>query len=317
MAQKTPISGLTVFISGTWTSLWYYELQDIQTSWMSNLFFQSLARAYFNAKWRSINIQLLYLNNKGKPLLSNSNKALILYTPKPLEDAFRNPGYVIVSGSVMTKFKDTNQKTKNVIGAVIDDTITTGKKPTLWKVTQHAAREFNWKPTSNSSSMAVTQPKLLVGQMQQPVKPLLVYQYKGDDCWNSEFENKFKSLLGNPETQPAARKLLQNYEKAFRQWTSEVRIDPSQAALMPKFSRSIENLGPNPGKAALNIEIKALNQDIKDSELRVLSHINNPEESKVLQQLAENKTPKKSKPATKKSKLLPPEEKKSNLDEPS
>jgi hypothetical protein len=64
MAQKTPVTALTVGLSGTWTSSTYFDLSDMQALWTNTLKLHYLAGAYFAFKRRlAYNISILSSNH--------------------------------------------------------------------------------------------------------------------------------------------------------------------------------------------------------------------------------------------------------------
>ena len=64
MAQKSPVPSLTITISGTWTSLWYYDFTESNSVLVSSLYLHYLVNAFFSLKHRLMyNISVLQSNN--------------------------------------------------------------------------------------------------------------------------------------------------------------------------------------------------------------------------------------------------------------
>ena len=64
MAQKSPTPSLTIAISGTWTSLWYYDFTESNSVLVRSLHLHYLVNAFFSLKHRLIyNMSVLQSNN--------------------------------------------------------------------------------------------------------------------------------------------------------------------------------------------------------------------------------------------------------------
>ena len=64
MAQKSPVPSLTIAISGTWTSLWFYDFTESNSVLVRSLYLHYLVNAFFSLNYRLMyNISVLQSNN--------------------------------------------------------------------------------------------------------------------------------------------------------------------------------------------------------------------------------------------------------------
>ena len=168
MAQKTPVPALTIALSGTWTSLWYYEFSDLQASWASNLQLHYLAGAYFAAKRRLMHRFAILQNNQRIYV----NAQLVRLTTKTLKRRSRKKRVKggLVAAKRLRRTRLVAQKVKALTRVMVSSTCFWNYKRSFPRL-KKARQWFLRQPTFGGPNITTTSPVLNSIYLNVVIKP--------------------------------------------------------------------------------------------------------------------------------------------------
>lgn len=197
MAQKTPVPALTIALSGTWTSLWYYDFTEVQQSWSSNLQLHYLAGAYFALKRRLIhnfsvvqNNHLIYVNGNVVNLITTKKEPFrkqnfFLRAPKLLAKAkrrFLSPGVISPQLRTLSVIKSTPFRKsfkKKLRSKSRFSNKLTRKNYARWILNQYRSKNPSVKKTLVRTKFSFNSLKKSYWfNNAQPIKPIVFFESK-------------------------------------------------------------------------------------------------------------------------------------------